>query len=768
MGHPMGQDTGGKPRPTGTRSALSADEVRAFTDRAPRCKVAVAVMCASPGEATTQFARTELVNISSSGMLVHRATRCRSARRSSSSSSSTTALVALSGRAEVVRIVSDRARMGLRFVSLDGAGRDLVDRLVEAGDGAPEVPTAPGYAPPAVEFEHGSVRVRLSAATAGYFTYNPLLHIGVGGCFLPAETDVPLGTGYQLDILDATTGCWFAAGPRWRPSRIGGSACAFVGIDRATLQALRAEIAKLCARRRAAEGPDDAGRAPRTRCPGRRRHGRARRGARGRHPAGAARLAAGREQGAGRSDPRRRSRPGSSSGQKPGPRVSVVGARARRRDDGGAGGRAAGRGLDPAALMGSVVIVPVLRPGGRLSRPGRPARPWRFPGDAAGKRGARDAFALFSDIVVGASALVVLGVPGRGAARRGRGAGRLSDPRVRRLAPRSGAARCSRRPASRTELLGGRGRRRRPGRRAVRRRRRPTRPTVSDARAGARARHAAAGVLGRAGEGLPAPAPTPGRRGRSRRRPGARARRHRRLPGDRPRPGRHVCRRGRRSGAWCRRCPGPPSIVAARVDGLVVEAAPCRTGPRRGDAVRAAAAARGVGAAPARAPAGGRRRQPAARSDGKIARRLGRIRRAARAWTSVASRPRSTPARGRARCTWRGCGPSTRRAARTAGRSSRSRCRAAAGAACPIACAPPCTASRWCATPRGGRSGGRSSRPRCGSGRSKRRIAVTLTNRGDMLFPVLIGRTALGPRYRRRPVPPLPARAKRPRGRSRQ
>jgi hypothetical protein len=27
----------------------------------------------------------------------------------------------------------------------------------------------------------------------------------------------------------------------------------------------------------------------------------------------------------------------------------------------------------------------------------------------------------------------------------------------------------------------------------------------------------------------------------------------------------------------------------------------------------------------------------------------------------------------------------------------------------------------------------------------KKRILVTLTNRGDMLFPMLIGRTALGP-----------------------
>ena len=50
MGHPMGHDTGAPPRPTGTRSALSADEVRAFTERAPRCKVSVAVVCA-PAEA---------------------------------------------------------------------------------------------------------------------------------------------------------------------------------------------------------------------------------------------------------------------------------------------------------------------------------------------------------------------------------------------------------------------------------------------------------------------------------------------------------------------------------------------------------------------------------------------------------------------------------------------------------------------------------------------------------------------------------------------
>ena len=53
MGQPMGDDTGAQAAPTGTRSAVSADEVRAFTERAPRCKVSVAVVC-TPAEAATR------------------------------------------------------------------------------------------------------------------------------------------------------------------------------------------------------------------------------------------------------------------------------------------------------------------------------------------------------------------------------------------------------------------------------------------------------------------------------------------------------------------------------------------------------------------------------------------------------------------------------------------------------------------------------------------------------------------------------------------
>jgi PilZ domain len=239
----MGQDTGAKPRPTGTRSALSADEVRVFTDRAPRCQVAVAVVCA-PTEAGDQVG-AELVNISSSGMLVASARPLAVGAEVEFKFQLDDSVVALSGRAMVVRIVSDPVGMGLRFVSLDGSGRDLVDRLIEAGAGAPEVPTAPGHAAAAVEFEHGSVRVRLSAVTAAYFTYNPLLHIGVGGCFLPADVDVPLGTGYQVDILDPNDKLLVRCRAKVAAKQDRRLGLRFLGIDRATLQLLRAEIAKL-------------------------------------------------------------------------------------------------------------------------------------------------------------------------------------------------------------------------------------------------------------------------------------------------------------------------------------------------------------------------------------------------------------------------------------------------------------------------------------------------------------------------------------------
>jgi uncharacterized protein len=126
-------------------------------------------------------------------------------------------------------------------------------------------------------------------------------------------------------------------------------------------------------------------------------------------------------------------------GTKAGPRISIVAAVRGTETGATTAATRLARSLDPAALAGSVVIVPVLRPGGRFAPRRRPAAAWSFPGDAGGTARARDAFSVFSELVVGAGALLQLGAPrgGRRAVLTARGA--LADPRVRRLAAQSGA-----------------------------------------------------------------------------------------------------------------------------------------------------------------------------------------------------------------------------------------------------------------------------------------------------------------------------------------
>src|SRR6476620_12182611 len=250
-------------------------------------------------------------------------------------------------------------------------------------------------------------------------------------------------------------------------------------------------------------------------------------------------------------------------GLKPGPRVSVVGALRGYETTAALGAARLAAGLDPAALIGSVVIVPVLRPDGRLSRNGRPQRAWRFPGDAAGKRAARDAFALFSNIVVGASALVVLGVPHRG--RRGAVVvhGRMSDPRVRRLARGSGATAMFAVPPKAHPLLAAAAAARIPG---VQLSAAGDAQTADSLARAARGVIAAAGVLARIGDG-------PAAAGADEPAVAARVLRVQAAidgfletdvsPGD-------TVRARAALGRVVPALPGPPSVLSTRADGLVI------------------------------------------------------------------------------------------------------------------------------------------------------------------------------------------------------
>jgi hypothetical protein len=242
------------------RPALTTDEVRAFIDRAPRCRVQIYVLYqpietgahgARPGDG--ESVETQLVNLSRSGMfLASRGKLLDVGVTVGFQFTLDDGLVVMKGTAVVARLSLDGERgMGLRFVDLDAESRLLVDRIVEANSREPapvpfeEEDTLPGGR--AVEYGHGTVRITLSAATAAYFTYNPLMHIGIGGCFIPAEGDVPLGTGYQLDIVDGAARLVLRCKGRVvakQERRIG---IRLVDIDRDSLLRLRAEIAKLLA-----------------------------------------------------------------------------------------------------------------------------------------------------------------------------------------------------------------------------------------------------------------------------------------------------------------------------------------------------------------------------------------------------------------------------------------------------------------------------------------------------------------------------------------
>lgn len=94
-----------------------------------------------------------------------------------------------------------------------------------------------------------------------------------------------------------------------------------------------------------------------------------------------------------------------------------------------------------AQLDGSVVVVPILRPGGRFAAGGRPVRSadlWEFPGDVGGSRREREAFTIFSETCVGAQVVVLLTAPMPGRVGLPLVRGDVDDPRFRRLSLHSG------------------------------------------------------------------------------------------------------------------------------------------------------------------------------------------------------------------------------------------------------------------------------------------------------------------------------------------
>jgi predicted deacylase len=444
-------------------------------------------------------------------------------------------------------------------------------------------------------------------------------------------------------------------------------------------------------------------------------------------------------------------------GAKGGPRVSVVAATRGTETGAAAAARALARALDPATLAGSVVIVPVLRPGGRFAPRRRPARAWRFPGDAGGTPRARDAFTLFSELVVGAGAMLDLGAPRGGRRAALTATGDMDDPRVRRLAAHSGAL--AARPLARQARHGLVGAARAAGVVALQLQ---AAETPGDEAVAARALEAAAAAVLVALGVLPVEAAAPevaAAAGNAAPTPVA-PRAHPEAPPAVPKPVRVRAPAGGlveaalgpgavvRAGATLARLaptlPGRATPVTAPVDALVLEA-PGRTAARRGTPLFLLA--------PLSPGAKGRRKRGAAGGAGDAAGLTTQPAKLRAGWVEHVTLPDLAIPRLKAKID-------------TGARTSAlhvTRMRVVDTAGGPLR-----RPILEITVPGGGRgrkphrvraavrayvvvrdtSGRMERRPVIETalrlGPLKKRIAVTLTNRGDMLFPMLIGRTALG------------------------
>lgn len=230
-------------------------------------------------ESVIDFVQTQSMNISRTGMFISTPEPAPIGSRIDFEFALSDGFTLLRGSAEVVRAVRGGVTgMGIRFIDLDEESRRLIDRIVDVNDeegrnptlgfdfsrpatatsmpvvgpsGVLEAPPVaappPAAAPPQrpIAFEGRNVRIALGPLTVHVFTQNPLLNVRTGGIFVPADEDVPLGTMFEVEIVDASGGKLLAAKGKVvakQELRVG---IRLVDPDKDALGRLRAEVAKL-------------------------------------------------------------------------------------------------------------------------------------------------------------------------------------------------------------------------------------------------------------------------------------------------------------------------------------------------------------------------------------------------------------------------------------------------------------------------------------------------------------------------------------------
>jgi hypothetical protein len=162
--------------------------------------------------------------------------------------------------------------MGVRFRELDEEARRFLDRIVQVNEEEGRSPAVsldfarlpagalalPGTASgrysalrgattlqPGLSVNGRDLHVKLTPATVGYFTNNPLLNIRLGGFVVPCDENVPLGAVFEV-VIESFEGhslfCGKGKVVAKQEHRLG---VRLSEVDRAVLARLQAEVARL-------------------------------------------------------------------------------------------------------------------------------------------------------------------------------------------------------------------------------------------------------------------------------------------------------------------------------------------------------------------------------------------------------------------------------------------------------------------------------------------------------------------------------------------
>lgn len=258
-------------RPTSSFFTTEGGSQRVERPRDPRVSVTVPVKVHY--ESILDFHETQSVNISRSGMFLSCADPRPVGTMIDFELALSDGLSLLRGKGEVVRVTGTPvAGMGVHFRDLDEEARRFLDRIVKVNeeegrspavslDFATPPPGTPSQSPKAASWfgvlrgatmlqpgllvSGRDLHVKLTPATVGYFTNNPLLNIRLGGFVVPCDENVSLGAVFEVVIESFEGHALFTGKGKVVAKQEHRLGIRLADVDKAVLARLQSEVARL-------------------------------------------------------------------------------------------------------------------------------------------------------------------------------------------------------------------------------------------------------------------------------------------------------------------------------------------------------------------------------------------------------------------------------------------------------------------------------------------------------------------------------------------